>query len=108
MTPEGAAAELPKPRRDDTLIKALARAHRWRLRIESGRAKSITDLAEQEGGHGPLCLPTSSADPLTCLGPDIVEAILAGSTDQGICWSSWSGRFRKLGGAGQVAARRLR
>jgi hypothetical protein len=39
----------PKPRRNDTLIKALVRAHRWRRRIESGRAKSITDLAEQEG-----------------------------------------------------------
>jgi hypothetical protein len=24
------------------------RAHRWRRRIESGQAKSITDLAEQE------------------------------------------------------------
>jgi hypothetical protein len=31
------------------LIKALVRTHRWRRRIESGRAKSITDLAEQEG-----------------------------------------------------------
>ena len=37
-----------KPRRDDTLIKALLRAHRWRRKIESGYAKSITDLAEQE------------------------------------------------------------
>jgi hypothetical protein len=27
----------------------LIRAHRWRRRIESGQAKSITDLAEQEG-----------------------------------------------------------
>jgi hypothetical protein len=48
MTPEGVPAVTPKPRRDDTLIKALVRAHRWRRRIESGQAKSITDLAEQE------------------------------------------------------------
>ena len=48
-TPEGAAAPAPKPPRHDTLIKALVRAHRWRRQIESGRAKSITDLAEQEG-----------------------------------------------------------
>ena len=48
MTPEGAAAPASKPRRDETLIKALVRAHRWRRRIESGKAKSITDLAEQE------------------------------------------------------------
>jgi hypothetical protein len=47
MTPERVAAPAPKPRRDDTLIKALVRAHRWRRRIESGQAKSITDLVEQ-------------------------------------------------------------
>ena len=39
----------PKPRADETLIKALVRAHRWRRRIESGQARSITDLSEQEG-----------------------------------------------------------
>jgi hypothetical protein len=49
MTPEGVAAPTPKPRRDETLIKALVRAHRWRRQIESGQAKSVTDLAEQEG-----------------------------------------------------------
>jgi hypothetical protein len=32
----------------ETLIKVLVCAHRWQ-RIESGRAKSITELAEQEG-----------------------------------------------------------
>jgi hypothetical protein len=49
MTPEGVAVPAPKPRRDETLINALVRAHRWRRQIESGRAKSITDLAEHEG-----------------------------------------------------------
>lgn len=42
MMLEGAEVPAPKPRRDDTLIKALVRAHRWRRRIESGRAKSVT------------------------------------------------------------------
>jgi hypothetical protein len=65
----------PKPRRDDTLIKALVRAHRWRRRIESGRAKSITDLAEQEGV---TVAYVCRLLPLTCLAPDIVEAILDG------------------------------
>ena len=50
ITPEGAAVPTLKPRRDETLIKALVRAHRWRHIIKSGQAKSITDLAEQEGG----------------------------------------------------------
>ena len=49
MTPEGVAAPARKPRRDETLVKALVRAHRWRRRIESGQARSVTDLAEQEG-----------------------------------------------------------
>ena len=75
MTPEGEAPPAPEPRRDDTLIKALIRAHRWRGRIESGKAKSITDLAEQEGvTMAYVCRLL----PLTCLAPDIVEAILDG------------------------------
>ena len=75
MAPEGAAAPTPKARRDETLIKALVRAHRWRRRIESGQAKSITDLAEQEGvTDAYVC----RLFPLTCLAPDIVEAILDG------------------------------
>jgi hypothetical protein len=37
MTPEGAAVPAAKPRRDQTLIKALVRAHGWRRRIENGQ-----------------------------------------------------------------------
>ena len=75
VAPEGAVLPTPKPRRDETLIKALVRAHRWRRRIESGQAKSITDLAEQEGVTvAYICRVL----PLTCLAPDIVEAILDG------------------------------
>jgi hypothetical protein len=75
MTPEGTAAPAPKPRRDDTLIKALVRAHRWRRKIESGQAHSITDLAEQEGVTDAYVCRLL---PLTCLAPNIVEAILDG------------------------------
>jgi hypothetical protein len=71
MTPEGAAMPAPKPSRDETLVKALVRARRWRRRIESGQAKSITDLAEQEGvTDAYVC----RLFPLTCLAPDIVES----------------------------------
>jgi hypothetical protein len=65
----------PKPPPDETLIRALVRAHRWRRRIESGQAKSITDLAEQEGVTDAYVCRLL---PLTCLAPDIVEAILDG------------------------------
>ena len=33
MTPERAAAPARKPRRDETLVKALLRAHYWRRKI---------------------------------------------------------------------------
>jgi hypothetical protein len=74
MTPEG-AGPTPKPRPDETLIKALVRAHRWRRRIESGPGTSITDLAEQERVTAAYICRLL---PLTCLAPDIVEAILDG------------------------------
>jgi hypothetical protein len=81
MTPERVAAPGRKPNRDETLVKALVRAHRWRRRIESGRAKSITDLAEQEGvTDAYVCRLV----PLTCLAPDIVEAILDGRQPKGL------------------------
>jgi hypothetical protein len=75
MTPEGVTAPAGKPSRDETLVMALVRAHRWRRRIESGQAKSITDLAEQEGVTDAYVCRLL---PLTCLAPDIVEAILDG------------------------------
>ena len=81
MTPKGVAAPARKPSRDETLVKALVRAHRWRRRIESGRAKSITDLAEQEGVTDAYVCRLL---PLTCLAPDIVEAILDGRQPKGL------------------------
>jgi hypothetical protein len=75
MTPEGVAAPARKPSRDEMLIKALVRAHRWRRKIGSGRARSITDLAEQEAVTDAYVCRLL---PLTCLAPDIVEAILDG------------------------------
>jgi hypothetical protein len=93
MMPEGAEAPARKPRRDETLVKALARAHRWRRRIESGQAKSITDLAEQEGvTNAYVCRLL----PLTCLAPDIVEAILDGRQPKGL-------RLAEMLGNGPVA-----
>jgi hypothetical protein len=81
VTPEGVAAPARKPRPDEILIKALVRAHRWRRKIESGRAKSITDLAEQEGVTDAYVCRLL---PLTCLAPEIVEAILDGRQPKGL------------------------
>jgi hypothetical protein len=82
MTPEGVAAPARKPSCDETLVKALGRARGWPRQIESGRARSITDFAEQEGGvtDAYVCRLL----PLTCLAPDIVEAILDGRQPKGL------------------------
>jgi hypothetical protein len=93
MTPEGVAAPPRKPRRDETLVKAVVRAHRWRRRIESGQAKSITDLAEQEGV---TIAYVCRLLPLTCLAPDIVEAILDGRQPKGL-------RLAEMLGSGPLA-----
>jgi hypothetical protein len=79
--PPSAVPPAPKPRRAETLIKALVRAHRWRRRIESGQAKSMTELAEHEGV---TVAYVCRLLPLTCLAPDIVEAILDGRQPKGL------------------------
>ena len=88
MTPEGAVVPARKPSRDEALVKALVRAHRWRRRIESGQAKSITDLAEQEDV---TVAYVCRLLPLACLAPDIVEAILDGRQPKGLRLSEMLG-----------------
>jgi hypothetical protein len=69
----GATSLRPRRRsRAATLIKALVRAHHWRRRIESGQAKSITDLAEQEGVTDAYVCRLL---PLTRFAPEIADAL---------------------------------
>jgi hypothetical protein len=60
---------------DSTLVKALARAFRWRRMIEAGRYGTIDELAAAEGINGSYVCRVLR---LTLLAPDIVEAILDG------------------------------
>ncbi|MGI3213040.1 hypothetical protein ACROSR_18245 [Roseovarius tibetensis] len=70
--PEGAT---PSRRTDSTLVKALARAFRWKRMLESGEFTTIAELAEREG-IAPSYMTRVLR--LTLLAPDIVEAILDG------------------------------
>ena len=82
ITPEGAAEAVATPANiDDTLVRTLVKAHRWRRRLETGKAKSITDLAEQEKM---TIAYVAKLWPLTCLAPDIVAAILDGRQPRGL------------------------
>ena len=70
--PEG----VKQPRRtDNTLVKALARAFRWKRMLESGEFMTMAELAEREG-IAPSYMTRVLR--LTLLAPDIVEAILEG------------------------------
>ena len=70
--PEGAV----EPRRaDNTLVKALARAFRWKSMLESGEFATIAELAEREG-IAPSYMTRILR--LTLLAPAIVEAIVDG------------------------------
>jgi hypothetical protein len=65
-----------QPRRtDNTLVKPLARAFRWRRMLESGEFATIAELAEREGITSSYMTRVLR---LTLLAPDIVEAILDG------------------------------
>ena len=43
VTPVGAAPAPARPRIDHTMVKALARAHRWKRLLESGRFASVEE-----------------------------------------------------------------
>jgi hypothetical protein len=60
---------------DNTLVKALARAFRWKRMLDNGEFVTIGELAESEG-IAPSYLTRVLR--LTLLAPEIVEAILDG------------------------------
>jgi hypothetical protein len=61
---------------DNTLVKALARAFRWKRMLESGEFTTMAELAEHEG-IAPSYMTRVLR--LTLLSPDIVGAILDGA-----------------------------
>ena len=63
-------------RTDSTLVKALARAFRWKRMLDSGEFATIAELAEREG-IAPSYMTRVLR--LTLLAPDLVEAILDGT-----------------------------
>ena len=68
--PEGATHS---QRTDSTLVKALARAFRWKRMLESGEFASISELAEREGIAFTYMARLLR---LSLLAPEIVDAIM--------------------------------
>ena len=68
-------------RGDPALVKALARAHRWRRVLEAGEHGTVRELAKAERVNETYI---SRALRLTLLAPDMVEAILDGRQPEGM------------------------
>lgn len=65
----------PARRSDSSLVKALARAFRWKRMLDAGEFVTIGELAEHERiAHSYMTRVLR----LTLLAPDIIEAILDG------------------------------
>ena len=80
VAPSGTANPGPSGA-DTTLVKALARAYRWRRMMETGRYGTIDELAAAEKINSSY---VSRLLRLTLLAPEIVEAILEGRQPQGM------------------------
>jgi len=76
VTPAGATPWIPiPPRVNNTLVKAIVRAHRWRDMLETGNYATVRDLAKAEAIDE---VYLGRVLRLTLLAPKIVEAILEG------------------------------
>jgi hypothetical protein len=91
VTPDG-APWAPRPRVDNAMVKALARAFRWQRMFESGKYANLTELAAAEKVTLPYLTRTMR---LAHLAPNIVEMILDGRQPTEL-------RLRDLGEAVQV------
>jgi hypothetical protein len=81
VAPPGCDGWAPPPRIDNTLIKALARAHRWQRMLEEGKFATLADLADAERiSRSYVCRVVR----LTLLAPDIVERIFDGRPTAGL------------------------
>ncbi len=104
VTPEGTPGWAPRPAQiDSTLVKAIARAHRWQSMLERGAYASVAELAAAEKIN-PSYLARILR--LTLLAPEIVEGILDGRPGSAVKLDQFLRPFPTLWSAQQLSARR--
>jgi len=81
LAPDGANWAPAGPKVDNVMVKALARAFRWRKLLEAGTHATIDDLAGAEQINPSY---VSRLLRLTLLAPDIVETVLDGRQGAGV------------------------
>jgi hypothetical protein len=90
LTPSGDCATLTPQLPDNAMIKAVARAFRWREMLELGTHTTITELAAAERiDHSYV----GRVLRLTLLAPDIVESILNGRQSETVTIAALSRAF---------------
>ena len=90
-----------KPQPDGTLLKAIVRAWRWQRMLDEGLCTSVSEIGDAENISKSY---VSRILRLALLAPDIIEAILAGRTDQALVLeklerrlpASWEEQRRRL------------
>ena len=86
IAPNGGDAWAPaKPRPDEALIRALARAHGWKRMLDEGIYRSAGELAEAEGVTRGFVNPLLR---LTLLCPEISRQSLTADSRRGCSWRS--------------------
>jgi hypothetical protein len=75
VSPDGVIELARRPRIDNALVKALARAHRWQRLLENGTYASIAEIAKAEQINDSY---VSRLLRLTLLAPEIVKGIVDG------------------------------
>ena len=75
---------------DSAMVKAIARAHRWREMLENGTHSTIAEIAGAEKINESY---VGRVLRLTLLAPDIVEAILGGRQPAGLQLDHLLARF---------------
>jgi hypothetical protein len=75
IAPDGQTWMPSRTRIDNTMVKALARAFRWRKMLESGAVATVREIAAAEKINESY---VSRVLRLTLLAPEIVKAILDG------------------------------
>src|SRR5688500_16946148 len=82
VAPDGSEiAPVSRPQPDGTLVKALGRAWRWQRMLDDGVYTSVSEIGDAENISKSY---VSRILRLALLAPDIVESILARTTDQAL------------------------
>jgi hypothetical protein len=76
VSPDGQQTWAPiRPRVDNTLLRAVVQAFRWKSQLEAGQFATVSELAAAEGLNGSYVTHVLR---LTLLAPDLVESLIDG------------------------------